>query len=252
MDERKFDEAIDLGAWLGRKQAFSGMAGRCSAADAHCLRSMKDEQKYKTFGLTWMSLLTALGISRSLADKTIRLFEEFGETYFYLTGLIPIAPEDYRRIAGSVTADGLRHGGETIAIVPQNAPKLAAAVQDLKRQTQLALPAPGSRPRPPCARPPAGCNPRLGSWSNCSPMTLATTTGRADGLAGWRRRAPLPAALQPPAVGRTRWSARDATSRSSPQDRSPVTDKRPARGRPRTRGSAPQAAPCYRDSAVPD
>jgi hypothetical protein len=148
MDERKFDEAIDLGAWLGRKQAFSGMAGRCSAADAHCLRSMKDEQKYKTFGLTWDEFCSRrLGISRSLADKTIRLFEEFGETYFYLTGLIPIAPEDYRRIAGSVTADGLRHGGETIAIVPQNAPKLAAAVQDLKRQTQLALPAPGKPPK---------------------------------------------------------------------------------------------------------
>jgi hypothetical protein len=148
MDATNLDEAIDLGAWVGRKQAFSGMAGRCSAAEAHCLRSMREEKKYKAFGLSWDEFCSQrLGISRSMADRTIRLFEEFGETYFYLNGLIPTAPEDYRRIAGSVSADGVRHGGEAIAIVPQNALRLAAAVQDLKRKAQLALPAPEEPPK---------------------------------------------------------------------------------------------------------
>lgn len=147
MDAKNFDEAIDLGTWVGRKQAFSGMAGRCTAADAHCLRSMREEKKYKTLGLSWGDFCSRhLGISRSLADKTIRLFEEFGESYFYLTGLIPIAPEDYRRIAGSVSAEGVRHGSEQIPIVPQNALRLAAAVQDLKRQARLSLPAPAESP----------------------------------------------------------------------------------------------------------
>jgi hypothetical protein len=153
MDERGLDEAIDLGACLGRKQAFSGMAGRCSAADAHCLRGMREEKKYKALGLSWEEFCSGrLGISRSMADRTIRLFEEFGEAYFYLNGLIPIAPEDYRRIAGSVSADGVRHAGELLAIVPQNAVRLAAAVQDLKRQAQRALPAPANPPRTPVCR----------------------------------------------------------------------------------------------------
>ena len=30
-------QAYELGQWMGRKQAFSGLAGRCSAADAECL-----------------------------------------------------------------------------------------------------------------------------------------------------------------------------------------------------------------------
>jgi hypothetical protein len=148
-----FDEAIDLGAWVGRKQAFSGMAGRCSAAEAHCLRSMREEKKHRALGLSWDKFCSQrLGISRSMADRTIRLFEEFGEAYFYLNGLLPIAPEDYRRIAGSVGADGVRHGGESIAIVPQNALRLAAAVQDLKRQAQLALAAPEKPPQTPVWR----------------------------------------------------------------------------------------------------
>jgi len=143
MNAGNFDEAIELGAWLGRKQAFNGMAGRCSAADAHCLLSMRREKKYKSFGLTWDDFCSQrLGISRSLADKTIRLLEEFGETYFHLTGLIPIAPDDYRLIAGSVDADAVRHGGEAIAIAPQNAVRLADAVKKLRQQARLALPAP--------------------------------------------------------------------------------------------------------------
>jgi len=38
MIEKKTDDAYQLGAWVGRKQAFAALAGRCSAADAECLR----------------------------------------------------------------------------------------------------------------------------------------------------------------------------------------------------------------------
>ena len=33
-------QAYELGQWMGRKQAFSGLAGRCSATDAECLRKI--------------------------------------------------------------------------------------------------------------------------------------------------------------------------------------------------------------------
>jgi len=154
MDTTKLEDAVDLGAWLGRKQAFSGIAGRCSAADAHCLLNLREGKTYKAFGLTWEEFCSQrLGISRSQADKTIRLLEEFGESYFHLTGLIPIAPEDYRRIAAAVSADGVEHAGERIPIAPQYAVKLAKLVGNLKQQARLALPAPAPKPAP--AKPPA-------------------------------------------------------------------------------------------------
>ena len=31
MRDRKTDEAVDLGKWIGRRQAFALVAGRCSA-----------------------------------------------------------------------------------------------------------------------------------------------------------------------------------------------------------------------------
>jgi len=167
MDATNLEDAVDLGAWLGRKQAFSGMAGRCSAADAHCLLRLREGKKYKAFGLTWDAFCTArLGISRSLADKTIRLLEEFGETYFHLAGLIPIAPEDYRLIAGSVSAEGVEHAGEAIPIAPHNAVKLAEAVGKLRRQARLALAPPAPKPAPqPAAQPEpaAKCDPLCGA-----------------------------------------------------------------------------------------
>ena len=42
MDTQEKDMILDLGIWLGRKQAFSVVAGRCSAADAECLRQIRD------------------------------------------------------------------------------------------------------------------------------------------------------------------------------------------------------------------
>jgi hypothetical protein len=153
MDAKNVDEAIELGSWLGRKQAFGGMAGRCSAADAHCLLTIREEKKYKTLGLTWEEFCPQrLGISRAQADKTIRLLEEFGETYFYLNGLAPVSPEDYRLIAGAVEGDGVQYAGELIPIAPQNAARLAEAVGNLKRSARLALPAPAPDGKPGAAR----------------------------------------------------------------------------------------------------
>jgi hypothetical protein len=160
MDETKLEEAIELGSWLGRKQAFSGMAGRCSAADAVCILKLREEKRYKATGLTWDEFCPQrLGISRSQADKTIRLLEEFGEPYFHLSGLVRIPPEDYRLIAGAVSGDGVQHAGDRIAIAPQNAVKLAEAVGALKRQARLALPAPEPAPAGEPAAMPADANP---------------------------------------------------------------------------------------------
>ncbi len=153
-DTHKQEEAIELGSWLGRRQAFNGIGGRCSAADAVCLARMKKDQMHKRVGLTWEEFCTKrIGVSRSLADKTIRLLEEFGETYFQLNGTTPIAPDDYRQIAAAVSPKGIQVGDEVIPIAPQNSAALASAIDSLKQRSVRALPAP-AKPEPVSVRKP--------------------------------------------------------------------------------------------------
>jgi hypothetical protein len=134
--QQQVNEALDLGAWLGRKQAFSLLAGRCSAADAECLRKMRDQKGYKSLGLSWEAFCRKhLGISRTAAEKTISLLNEFGPQYFELTAVVRLTPEEYRRIAPAVTPAGVEHQGRVLEITMGNAPALSEAVHELKQDT---------------------------------------------------------------------------------------------------------------------
>jgi len=53
MNEKKLEDAMEVGEWLGRRQAFAMVAGRCSAADVQCLRELRESKKYKLLGLSW-------------------------------------------------------------------------------------------------------------------------------------------------------------------------------------------------------
>ena len=132
------DEAlIHLGTWLGRHQAFGMIANRCSAADAECLRNLRESGQYKRLGLTWEQFCSQrAGISRAHADRLIRRLEEFGANYFRLSELMEISPETYRLIAGSVSDAGIQVNGETIPIAPDNRDKLAAAVESARKQAK--------------------------------------------------------------------------------------------------------------------
>jgi hypothetical protein len=137
MRVQKPDEVLELGAWMGRKQAFASLAGGCSAADAECLRQMRDNKKYRALGLTWAEFCKQrIGITRQWADKLINRLEEFGPQYFRLTQATGITVEEYRRIAGSVGEKGLAHAGEVIPITSEDAPRLIVAVEELRRQAE--------------------------------------------------------------------------------------------------------------------
>ncbi len=130
----KSDEIYDLGTWMGRKQAFSALAGRCSAADAECLRQVKNRKGYRALKLGWGEFCKQrMGISRGTAEKIIRRLEEFGPQYFILAQATGIKPDEYRRISGAVRGQMLLHAGEEIAIDAENAPRLTAAIEGLRR-----------------------------------------------------------------------------------------------------------------------
>ena len=128
------DDAFDVGTWVGRKQAFALVAGRCSAADAEILFEIREKKLFRTMEQTWEDFcVKRLGFGRSYADRIIRQFKEFGPNYSKLSCFTRIKSAEYRLISGAVTEDGLSYGGEVIALESENGPKLAEAVVALRR-----------------------------------------------------------------------------------------------------------------------
>jgi hypothetical protein len=120
---------LSLGTWLGRHQAFGLIATRCTAADAECLKTIRDGGEYKQLDLTWEQFCDKqAGVSRVYAERQIHCLEEFGANYFRMAEVMPISRETYRLIAASVTDDGLESNSERIPPVRENRDRVAAVV----------------------------------------------------------------------------------------------------------------------------
>jgi len=137
------DGAIEFGTWIGRRQALSVISGRCSAADAQCLRELRESKQYKKLGLTWeQACKQYAGMARSTAEENIRNLEEFGPDFFVIARVTGISANEYRRIGGAVQDHKLLHAGQEIPIEIANAQELATAVDALRRETAAAPAAP--------------------------------------------------------------------------------------------------------------
>ena len=132
-------EWIDAGAWVGRQQAFAVIANKCSAAQALCLKQVRETRLYEKLGLTWEEFCKEYaGICRAQADRLIQQHEEFGDAYFRLSEIARISPVTYRQIAGQVSDEGLEFDGGKLALIPENGPKIRAAIQTLRTQLKQA------------------------------------------------------------------------------------------------------------------
>src|SRR5437016_2460935 len=99
-------DGFDLGEWLGRRQAFGMIAGRCSAAEAECLRRIREEKLYLARVPDWEEFCGRyLNMSRRNADRVIGYLEEFGPSYFQLSQVTRISPDVYRAIKPEITAE---------------------------------------------------------------------------------------------------------------------------------------------------
>jgi hypothetical protein len=136
-DEGKQETILNLGAWLGRHQAFGLVANRCSAADTECLKAIRDGGEYKQLGLSWDEFCEKhAGVSRVQANRQIHHLEEFGANYFRLSEVMAISPETYRLIAGAVTEQGIECDGERVPLTPENRGKVAAAVKAIRSKVE--------------------------------------------------------------------------------------------------------------------
>src|ERR1700676_3554004 len=128
---------LEVGTWIGRHQAFGLMASQCSAADAECLRQIRDNKHYKALGLTWEEFCSQhAGVDRKTADRIVERLEEFGEAYFNLSQVIPIQPASYRLLASNVTGNTIELDGQKIPITPEHAPQIIEAVRELRSRLE--------------------------------------------------------------------------------------------------------------------
>jgi hypothetical protein len=135
--------ALELGVVLGQCHAFGLVAGRCSAAQVQAIRRMREEKLYRHGCETWEEFCSQyLKMSRSEADRYIRILEKFGPAYFELSQLTRVSPETYRAIAPAISDGALHHNGELIPLTADNSRKLAAAVAEMR----------GALAKKPCAR----------------------------------------------------------------------------------------------------
>ena len=138
MDSEKH---FDLGSWTGLQNAFAALGGSCSAARAQCLKQVRDSKMLDSLGLTWEEFCTDYaGIGRRHADQLIQQFNQFGDAYFRLSEIARVSSKTFRQIAGHVVSDNrgdlLEFDGEQLALVPENAAKIRAAIQSLRNQVR--------------------------------------------------------------------------------------------------------------------
>jgi hypothetical protein len=123
----------ELNRWLGRREAFGLMAGRCSAADVECMKRIRDSKLYLGRADSWPDFcLKYLHMGKSNANRLIALLEKFGAEYFHITQITRISPADYGQIAPAVTPEGIAANGEIIPLTPENSDRIATAVESLR------------------------------------------------------------------------------------------------------------------------
>jgi hypothetical protein len=139
---------VELGILMGKREAFTTIAGRCSAAQAESLRRMRESQAYREVAANWNEFCTRnLRTSRRSVDRMIRWLVEFGPAFFEVAQLTGITAEEYRAIAPAVRKDGIHLGTEVIALLPENAERVAETVLRLKTEAAATRPAKGAYQR---------------------------------------------------------------------------------------------------------
>ena len=134
---------LDLGRWIGRREAFGAIAGRCSAAEVESLRRIRQEKHYRVATRNWDDFCALhLRASRRSVDRVISYLEEFGPAFFHIAQLAHIGAKEYRTIAPHVGEDGVKLDGDVIALLPENSQKLTEAIGALLRHAEPKEPTP--------------------------------------------------------------------------------------------------------------
>jgi len=127
-------EVLKLGEVLGQNSSFSLMSGRCSAAQAETLLRIRESRLYLRRASSWRAFCPEyLHISGTQADRIIRMWQLHGPAIFELKQLIRISTEDFRVVEPFIKENALHFNDEAIELDPENAEKIAGAVDEIRR-----------------------------------------------------------------------------------------------------------------------
>lgn len=128
---------LELGKWMGRRDAFGQVAGRSSAAEIESLRRIHDGKLYQRLNSTWEQFCAQhLKVSARTVERELAWLRRFGPAFFTLRQLARISPREYAAIAGCIDDQGVRVNGEVIALDPENGEQVARAVKALLEQSR--------------------------------------------------------------------------------------------------------------------
>lgn len=135
-------EGIELGKWLGRREAFSLIAGRCSAAEVESLRRIREDNLYQKLGCTWEEFCSRqLHVTSRTVDRDIAYLRRFGPAFFTLRQLTRVSVREYAAIADRISEEGVHVDGQVVALLPENSEALAGALKTLVGRNQPPQPA---------------------------------------------------------------------------------------------------------------
>ena len=128
-------KAVELGRWIGRRDAFALVAGRCAAAEVESLRRIRDSREYLLVCKSWEEFCTSFAhVTRRHVDRLLGYLKEFGPDFFTITQMTHVTVDEYRLLAPHVTENGLQWNGAPIALLPENSDKVAAGVAAILAQ----------------------------------------------------------------------------------------------------------------------
>lgn len=135
-------DGIELGKWMGRREAFGLMAGRCSAAEVESLRRIRDGNLYQKLGCTWEEFCSQhLHVTSRTVERDIAYLRRFGAAFFTLRQLARISVRDFTAIADRISEEGVHVDGRVVALLPENSEALAGALETLIERAEPPQPA---------------------------------------------------------------------------------------------------------------
>jgi hypothetical protein len=126
---------FQLGQWLGRREAFSLIAGRCSAAEIEIVRHIRDARLYEDLHCNWDECCTRhLHASRRSVERELGYLQKYGPAFFTVRQLTHITVREYQSIAAHITEHGVNLDGAVTALHSGNSDQVSAIVEELLKR----------------------------------------------------------------------------------------------------------------------
>src|SRR5690349_14927082 len=122
-------KSVNVERWLGRREAFALIAGRCSAFDAASLREIREEKLWVDSAASWDEFCRIkLQSSRHRIDNIIRQLDEHGLQFFHACQAHHLTEPEYIKLKEHFTAEGFQNDGQLIPWGEENSDRLADAI----------------------------------------------------------------------------------------------------------------------------